>query len=210
MTDTNYNSVINTAKNNKLIRAELREIVLSLGLVFGLSYDKTMAEYFYPNNKHRQKQFTYLKISNEYLQNEFLFELINVLKHYYKYVISDNYIIFYDTKKFRIYRKRLEYGQDRKIRLNKIMRYFWTFLFVTVIWETKIPLNQIWCINKAYDYNETIEYLNNYINKLWWPPGIRTRFYNNKLVIFPSQKEAIAFYKKYFIEKLQKGYEIKE
>ena len=161
---TTYTSVKNTAKNGQLLRSEIREIVLAMAIVQGFYHDQKLAQQYYPEDLHRQKQFTFL-VTNEapYSLGDANLDklsrwLIDTMKHFFKYEdiaycmepFKDNTIFtrFYDTKKFRIYAKRMEYGKRKYFRLNKTtMQYFWT----------KLPLALWYCYaedepNAALDF----------------------------------------------------------
>lgn len=136
---TDYHSVINTAKNGKLIRAEIREYVLGMALRYGFFNDFQTAARLYPENTHRINQCTFLQLElhpkldiavSQFGNDLITFMpdfLIQTIASYFKvYINDDETIVFYDTKKFRIYYKRLAYGPDKKIRLNHTIQYIWT------------------------------------------------------------------------------------
>ena len=142
---TTYTSVKNTAKNGQLLRSEIREIVLAMAIVQGFYHDQKLAQQYYPEDIHRQKQFTFM-VTNESpypLGDENLDKLsrwlIDTMKCFFKhediayyqepFKADSVFTRFYDTKKFRIYAKRMEYGKRKLIRLDKAtMQYFWTKL----------------------------------------------------------------------------------
>lgn len=161
---TTYTYVKNTAKNGQLLRSEIREIVLAMAMVHGFYHDKKLAMQYYPEDIHRQKQFTVLttcevpySLNNKNLDKLSKW-LIDTMKCFFKYENTVCYqepykeislfTRFYDTKKFRIYAKRMEYGKRKLIRLNKAtMQYFWT----------KLPLALWYCyaedeVNNALDF----------------------------------------------------------
>lgn len=161
---TTYTSVKNTAKNGQLLRSEIREIVLAMAIYHGFYHDKKLAMQYYPEDLHRQKQFTFM-VTNEapYLLEDKNLDklskwLIDTMKYFFKYedIIcyeepfgeDSMFTQFYDTKKFRIYAKRMEYGKRKYTRLDKAtMQYFWT----------KLPLALWYCyaedeVNNALDF----------------------------------------------------------
>lgn len=182
---TNYCSVVNTAKNGKLTRPELREYVLSIGLVYGFCFDPILGPRLYPDNENRQKQFTKIAISKtdiignkevKMIDFDLPYYLIEVIKKVYKHFNDSNNLIIYDTKKFRIYRDRLQFGQDRKIRLNEIFQYLWTPALFTTLYSyrwifvesgiTYIRLNDFHFFRNAYDTEETISYIKRYLKEV--------------------------------------------
>lgn len=161
---TTYTSVKNTAKNGQLLRSEIREIVLAMAIYHGLYHDKDTAERYYPEDIHRQKQFTFMVTCEapHPLGHKNLDKLpkwlIDTMKYFFKHEDIVYYgepfeedatlTQFYDTKKFRIYAKRMEYGKRKLVRLDKAtMQYFWT----------KLPLALWYCYgedkaNNALDF----------------------------------------------------------
>ena len=156
---TNYKSVVNTAKNNKLIRAELREFVLCKAIIEGLYKNSKIAQQLYPDSPIRQKQCRLLSYDYKWDQSSFMLFNVpikyknlfyftkwvnDVLKVYYKpsYSIYLNGTdgVIYDTKKFRIYYdwlyKDLSYlgnPGEREVRLSKISQYLWTPLWLILL-----------------------------------------------------------------------------
>ena len=156
---TNYKSVVNTAKNNKLIRAELREFVLCKAITEGLYKNSEIAQQLYPDSPIRQKQCRLLSYDYKWDQSSFMSFNVpikyknlfyftkwvnDVLKVYYKpsYSIYLNGTdgVIYDTKKFRIYYdwlyKDLSYlgnPGEREVRLSKISQYLWTPLWLILL-----------------------------------------------------------------------------
>lgn len=150
---TSYHSVINTAKNNKLIRAEIRELTLCEIIYSGLIKaipGSEVIETLYPDNQLRQKQ---CKLLRPHYYNSFFkpyvdpdkdiavknlyylrFWVLDTLKHYYKFNTDSSFSsfhFFYDTKKLRIYYDRIYKcvdvkNQVYKTRFDKIKQYFWT------------------------------------------------------------------------------------
>ena len=175
---TDYSSVKNTAKNGKLIRAEIREYLLAMALVYGFSQEKVWTEGFYPYNLHRQKQCTLLFLpvvpeNKDYRAILFHENLIQTFKHYFKEFVSSefldpNHVLFFDTKKFRIYYDRLKYGRKQengeyKVNLHKTMQYMWTPVLITMLYlygydkeKQAIDLNKFWFFKECWNVNDTI------------------------------------------------------
>lgn len=177
---TSYHSVKNTAKNNKLIRAEEREIILCLALKYGLFHDEEMAKRIYPENMWnlRVPQFTYLKVPikpdldfHYYPHATTMATKIAILKRNAIKDDNGNWII-YDTKRLRIYRKRLEYGRDKKWRLNSTFQYLWTPLLLVFLMdgyisnEHRIYLSECCFWRIADNKTETYEYLKKYLKEV--------------------------------------------
>lgn len=151
-----YSSVRNTAKNGQLIRAEVREMALAIAIAEGFRHDEEFAREHYPDDLRRQKQCTLLavltlvKADPEPDEEENLCRLWiwakETLKCFFKHeedsLLEDDSVMnicctkFYDTKRLRIYAKRMEYGRYRQIRLDKAtMQYFWTKLPLALWYE---------------------------------------------------------------------------
>ena len=179
-----YKSVINTAKNGELIRAEIREYVLAMGLINGFYQDSVFAELQYPNNIHRQKQCTMLKVNNvifanPYLESEHLNNLVRnivtTMTKYYKHCnirtgVEQYSVIFYDTKKLRIYYNRLCYGKNKRIILKHTMQYIWTDILLVLMFiygydRTKdcIDLTKFWFYNNAESKTDSAGYILEYM-----------------------------------------------
>ena len=190
-----YESVKNTAKDGRLIRAEVREMVLALALVHGFGKNKDKAAKMYPDNELRQKQYTELVVGYEpyakFCRNidNSIYWVADALKYYFKYYDSvierEPYnknlgiTIFYDTKKFRIYYDRIRYGRDNKIRLNKLtMQYFWTKVPL-VLWLPYIGTNitqdlDFWCFEcvlDSYSIEENMRAISAYISDVCGIPN---------------------------------------
>ena len=178
---TSYHSVKNTAKNNKLIRAEEREIILCLALKYGLFHDEEMAKRIYPENMWnlRVPQFTYLKVPikpdpehHYYPHATTMATKVAVLKRNAVKGSSDKSWIIYDTKRLRIYRKRLEYGRMKQWRLDHTFQYLWTPLFLVFLMDNYSPdfhtiyLENLYFWHNAKDRNETFKYLTKYLKEV--------------------------------------------
>ena len=187
-----YVSVVNTAKNGKLIRARLREIVLCYGLVSGFYQNRTRASLYYAE-EHRVEQCTFLyakSMLNPRTYPSMSEDLVRLpaamyktLQHYYK----NNGTDFYDTKKFRIYRQRLEYGPAdktgyKKISLKRIIQYMATPLLSCMFAlyaghtltkdGTFLDLNSLYCVRYAWDKKQTVYELQKYIDVVLKIPGL--------------------------------------
>lgn len=181
----NYNSVKNTAKNGKLIRAEIREYVLAISMFFGLYKNRAMSHRLYQNDKHRQEQCTFLTIKkNRKLDpilnkkgNEHLLSMPqymdNTFRSYFKYKTRSNKMTtFNDCKKLNIYYKRLIYGKRKTVRLKHTIQYIWTPFLATIIClygkhsENNIDINDFWLYRKATDINDNDRNIYNYFRKI--------------------------------------------
>ena len=149
----------NTAKNGLPMRFELRECVLSLALIYGFEKNEILAEMLFPNDDIRREQVVFIRIPKKHIGDVFekgSFRLaIEVIKRYYKFIENDDEIIFFDTKKFRIYYQRLIWGREKKIILDKTIQYFRSSLVNEVLSEYMMYI----CLDS---YKE--EPFNNY----WW------------------------------------------
>lgn len=186
---TDYSSVKNTAKDNRLIRAEIREYTLCLGLLNGFIYDCTVSKKLYPNSQLRQKQFTMLCTDNfPKERSDCLFKELNIyvkyfeqilasaLKSYYKHYPELSKTVFYDSKKFRIYRDRLQYGPERSISLNRTVQYFWTPALLTLLFSCcgiskntgsySLILSNTHMYKNAYNVEDLKIHLLNYIKNV--------------------------------------------
>jgi hypothetical protein len=136
---TSYYSVHNTAKNGRLIRAEIREYVLGMALRYGFYKDKALARVIYPDNERRIGQCTFLNLPKKPELDPAVYgfgcpeliempaAVIKTIGSYFKsWTDTDEQELFYDTKKFRIYCQRLVYGPDKKITLKHTAQYIWT------------------------------------------------------------------------------------
>ena len=146
---TVYYSVKNTAKNGQLIRADRRDYILTLLLIYGGYHilhnpnvpDEMKQDFyndFYPDNKLRQKQFSILffpvdKLKVKYYNNDygnFLTYLSKVAEREFNY--SNNvfnnyeYEFFFDTRKLRAYLDRLEWGVGKKWRFQRTLTFLWS------------------------------------------------------------------------------------
>lgn len=175
---TDYSSVKNTAKNGKLIRAEIREYILAMALVFGFNQDKVWSEKLYPDNPYRQQQCTLLHIPKlidgmEPEASLFHLHLLVTFESYFKRyaTYSDpRYVLFYDTKKFRIYYDRLRYGLNHKVNLHRTMQYMWTPVLLTMLYiygydkeKQAIDLNKFWFFKNSWNTEHTISQLENWL-----------------------------------------------
>lgn len=207
-----YESVVNTAKNGILVRSRLREIVLCFGIVIGFHKNKTRAGWYYKRKESIQKcTFLYAKsLLSPYVQPEMknaLIELPNymfwALRHHYIYDGSD----FYDTKKFRIYKKRLECGQPnedgyRKIRLTHVIQYMSTPLLACMFAlyggkiidpeKDKIDLIAIKSIKYASDKKETGYQLQKYIDTVLKIPNLIVE--DGRYLVFGTEESRKAFW----------------
>lgn len=184
---TDYSSVKNTAKNGKLIRAEIREYVLAMGLINGFYQDNEFAQKYYPNNEHRQKQCTLMNIKKARYHNDFyvsndlknlVLYLTETMRTYYKNHVlvknKDNYnVLFYDTKKFRIYYKRLRYGREYKVNLSHTMQYMWTDVLLSLMFvygydqkNNCIDLNKFWFYKESVNKKIAAVFLINYLHNV--------------------------------------------
>lgn len=181
---TSYFSVKNTAKNGRLIRAEIREYVLAIGLYWGFRRPRANAVMRFPDNEQRQKQYTeicapFMKAPNPYITDHNLNMLPDWLimtmtsyfsyEHWFSADADEKGILFYDTKKFTHYRDRLWYSQMRKTKLDKrTMQYMWTPALLCVLYsycysEGKLDLKEAWFVNNAENVadnmNEIVKYI---------------------------------------------------
>ena len=199
-----YKSVINTAKNGKLIRAEFRELVLCYAFLFGLSWDKKIARELYPNNKLRYKQLTILRLPDNLNYNRNLpRDLGNAIKRFLP-ILEERFRnyngLLYDTKKLRIYRNRMQYGEKREIILDKIINYFWTPLLLVFIIsyaykDLQIDLLRLNAVKKSYNPNETLSYLYIYFKvicnlDLESSENTYTAYSEDYKIIFPNNSVA--------------------
>lgn len=182
---TSYYSVINTAKNGKLIRAEIREYVLGMALFFGFYKNRSQAGILYPNNEHRIEQCTFLDLYKQIPLDQFVPDpliktaaaVIKTIGTYFKKRYEDEHVLkLYDTKKFRIYNKRLRYGPKKKITLKKTIQYIWTnYLAMLFCLYGKHTWGPGWCsvsishfnmYQHAKDRRETDAYIRNYLENI--------------------------------------------
>ena len=189
---TDYHSVINTAKNGRLIRAEIREYVLGMALYYGFYKDKTIAAKLYdhdPNRDKRIEQCTFLAIKNKERLDPIVYDLNcaellampgaikKTIKSYVKtYLETEESTILYDTKKFRVYYNRLTWGQEKKIVLTRTIQHIWTdYLAMLFCLYGKHSRGPGWCsINiqqfhmflEAKDRYETNKYIRKYLKNI--------------------------------------------
>ena len=186
-----YESVKNYAKDGRLTRAELREFVLALAMLNGFETDRTLASRIYYLDEDKRAAFVVLRsYIPKYLDKDALdVEKIPVwvtetLRHYYGNtkveVKKEPYgpdaicISFFDTKKFRIYRKRLAYGQKRKWRLrDKNMRYLWTPLplaywmhEISDLGNKALDFELFYAVSEAFDVQENMRALSSYLTDI--------------------------------------------
>ena len=125
------------------------------------------------------------------------------LRHYYIYDGSD----FYDIKKFRIYKKRLECGQPnengyRKMRLTHVIQYMSTPLLACMFAlyggktidpeKDKIDLIAIKSIKYASDRKETGYQLQKYIDTVLKIPNLIIE--DGRYLVFETEEARKAFW----------------
>lgn len=159
----------NTAKNGLPMRFEIRECVLGLAMVFGFEKDEKIEKLLYPGNEHRQKQCVLLRIPCNITklskEMNYLNKAIMVIKRYYHYFVQDGEYVFYDTKKFRIYYKRMTWGREKKVILDNVVQYLRTLLVTTMISEYMNNINLVedkkessknmWFVREAKNIDES-------------------------------------------------------
>lgn len=179
----------NNAKNGRITRAELRELVLAESLIFGL-VEKA---------KRTKLPISLTGLSytdNDPLHNVYGIQkwILEVFKYYYEYGIyrvhnepykpDEELVCFYD-KKFRIYLKRLKFGTEHLWRLRKrTMQYFWTkaplvlfFAEAEVPGQSCLDFSMFEFIDKAYDIEENMRAISKYISETC---GITNYYYPEK------------------------------
>ena len=181
----NYSSVKNTAKNGMIIRADIRELVLALGFYLGFVHNEKRARRLYPHlekeiNIKRQKQYTEMSIFNlsdgssiKDIENVPVW-IVETIKYYFKYEQNGTNVYFYDTKKFRIYRNRLQFGQNKEWRLRKnTMQYFWTLSPLTIWYslcakkpQRCLSFRYFYCVQNAYNLEENMSAIAKYISEI--------------------------------------------
>lgn len=174
----NYENVKNTAKNGKLIRAELRELVLAEALCYGLIDKDKFTELPIPDTEQLHSKND--PLSNVYKMNGWV---IAALRYHYNYSVfhldNEPYcpamdIFYFRSKKFRHYRKRLEYGPEHYWRLRKnIMRYMWTKAPLVLFFaEAEVPGS--FCLDftlfefayLSYSLEENMQAISEYISRV--------------------------------------------
>lgn len=205
-----YKSVINTAKNGKLIRAEFRELVLCYAFLFGLKWNRELANELYPDNKRRYKQFTILEIPKQLELNQKIpKELRNIVKRFLP-VLEERFKkhkdILYDTKKLRIYRDRMQFGEKRLIILDRVINYFWTPLLLVFIMsyaykDLFIDLKKLDAVKNSYNPNDTLSYLNLYFEgvcnlRLESSENTYAAYVKDYKIIFPNNSVADEWFRK--------------
>ena len=207
-----YKSVVNTANNGLLVRSRIREVVLCCGILIGFQKNTVRASYVYKREKSIKKcTFLYAKsMLSPHVQPEMENALINLpsdifcmLRHYYIYDGSD----FYDTKKFRIYKKRLEHGQPdenghRKMRLTHVIQYMSTPLLACIFAlyggkiidpkRDKIDLIPLKSIRYALDKNETGYQIQKYIDTVLKIPNLTIE--DGRYLVFKTEEARKAFW----------------
>lgn len=186
-----YESVKNYAKDGKLTRAELRELVLAIAMQNGFETDKALAARIYYLDEDKRAAFVVLRsyIPKHLDKTAPDIEKVPVwvtetLSHYYGNTKSDVKkepygpdavcVSFFDTKKFRVYRKRLEYGQKRKWRLrDKNMRYLWTPLplaywlhEISDLGNKALDFELFYAVSEAFDVQENMRALSSYLTDI--------------------------------------------
>lgn len=208
----NYKSVVNTAKNEKLIRADLREYVLALGLYLGFTENKLRAQKLYPNNQRRIKQCTFLNTARCESATEYPTELLSDIDSLHRMLIQtlccyykQDKFDFYDTKKFYHYRNRLEYGKPdkilgiKKIDLTRTIQYMASPVLACMfaakgIWThvdnvPQLDIRNFDCIRRAYDIKKTDSQIQKYIDVVLHIPDI---VIENGIILF-TQKSFLKF-----------------
>lgn len=182
---TDYSSVKNTAKNGKLIRAEIREYVLAMTLIHGFYRDDKAATELYQGNMHRVKQCVFSRIHpvdekwvlrriNDETLALLQTDLVRTIKQFFKYWNEKNHVtVFYDTKKLRIYYNRLRYGREHKVNLKKTMQYMWTPALLTCMMAqnyhkkyNRLDLSGMWFYDCAYNQWETVDFILKYLSEV--------------------------------------------
>ena len=168
----------NNAKNGRLTRAELRELVLVEALCYGFSVKNKKTElptrltdlYYCANDP----------LHNVYDMHEWV---VKTFRYHYRHSIYEIHnepykpneiAVCFSDKKFKIYRKRLEYGREHLWRLRKrTMQYFWTKAPLVLLFaEAQIPGQcclDFQCFeftDKAYDPKENMLAISRYINDI--------------------------------------------
>ena len=226
---TSYHSVINTAKNGRLIRAEIREYVLGMALYCGFCKDPILAEKLYPGDDHRIRQCTFLTVPNEPAPGRDAWpyawpicfaigkDLVKTIRSYFKVAgQNDTATMFYDTKKFRIYYDRLVWGREKKITLKKTIQYIWTnYLAMLCCLYGRhqmqdpyyIDISSFHMYQYAKDRDETDQYMQRYLDDIIHIPCV---IYDGT-IYFESEVQYQAFWdmtnqeaKRIFL-KLEKG-----
>ena len=223
-----YASVVNTAKNGKLTRARLREIVLCCGLVVGFYRNEKYAINLYSKKQHaKQCTFLFAKAMLSPCTNAFMDQaLINLpaaiyktLKYYYKNDGMD----FYDRRKFRIYRERLDRGHcfingHKKMSLKQTIQYMSTPLLACMFalyggqcFYEELDLRILYCIKHAWKKKETVLELQKYIDVVLKIPGLYIT--KKGFLVFKTDKAKKAFWdivnqeaKKLYTEIKEGGY----
>lgn len=178
----NYRSVKNTAKNNRLIRAEKREYILCISLIHGFYRKEKLARLIYGNDDLRVSQATFIRIqpsSKSWVLSRTKSINLAVLQMNIMKVMraspkfwgnGDGSYVFLGTRKYRIYYDRLLFGKDKKIRLHKTIQYLYTPAFLALLFaegyhkkNQNLSLEKLWFYNHAYDKEETTKYILNYL-----------------------------------------------
>ena len=210
-TINSYASVVNTANDHKLLRHRIREIVLAVALSIGFYQNEIRAQWLYRTNKKRIEQCTFLyakSIVSPQRKREFSDTLYQLPAAIYKTLLcffKSNETELYDTKKFRIYRQRLEYGPKnrhgyRKITLHHIIQYMSTPLFACMLGlysgnilepgKDQLDISAFDFFKRAYDKSDTARELQKYLDVVLKIPGLQVTK-NGKLVFLtPESKEA--------------------
>lgn len=181
-----YASVKNTAKNGKLIRAELRELVLAEAFCYGFAKENErtglplrLTDFSYPEGDPLHNVYDMHGWTAEMFRYYYNHNICTVHNEPYK---PDEKLICFHDKKFRIYRKRLEYGSGHLWRLKKkTMQYFWTKAPLVLFFsEAEVPgqciLDFQWFefVEKAYCIEENMRAISRYITEIC---GITNHYY---------------------------------
>lgn len=183
----------NNAKNGRLTRAELRELVLNEALYFGLVEGKE--ETFLTPIVTKSTVSPENPLYNAYFMSSWI---LDVLRYYYRYDnrhvtimnISTDLALFAD-KKFRIYRERLEYGRSHLWRLREnTIRYFYSkaplvllFARAEITGQSCLDFSAFMFVIQGYDVEENMRAISKYINEIcgitnyYYPEKNKTRLY---------------------------------
>lgn len=210
-TINSYVSVVNTAKDKKLLRHRIREIVLAIALTVGFHKNEKRARQIYGDNERRVSQCTFLyakSIVCPQHKREFSNKMYELPAAMYKTVrqyFKNNGTELYDTKKFRIYCKRLEYGPKnrhgiRKIALRRTIQYMSTPLLACMfgLFGGNVLTKQgahldISCLDffkRAYSKKETVREIQKYLDIVLHVQGVKISRRGHIIFLTDEAKEA--------------------